>query len=133
VKRHSPEHPLQRQIADALRLEIAPPGKASRDGVVWWSVDHAAYAGTAPGARIGRGIVAGVPDLFVLHRGIAYMIEIKTEAGVLSDAQRSVATAVLAAGGHVGIARDDEEALACLDAWGIPRTRRLVLRAGVAA
>jgi hypothetical protein len=37
------EHPLQCQIADALRLEIAPPGKVSRDGVVWWSVDHAAY------------------------------------------------------------------------------------------
>jgi hypothetical protein len=31
------EHPLQRQIADALRLELAPPGKVSRDGVVWWS------------------------------------------------------------------------------------------------
>jgi hypothetical protein len=30
-----PEHPLQRQIADALRVEIAPPGKVSRDGVVW--------------------------------------------------------------------------------------------------
>ena len=48
--------------------------------MVWWSVDHASYAGTAPGARIGRGIVAGVPDLFVLHRGIAHMVEIKTEA-----------------------------------------------------
>jgi hypothetical protein len=24
-----PEHPLQRQIADALRLEIAPPGRVS--------------------------------------------------------------------------------------------------------
>jgi hypothetical protein len=35
------EHPLQRQVADALRLEIAPPGKVSRDGVAWWSVDHA--------------------------------------------------------------------------------------------
>ena len=31
------EHPLQRQIADALRLEIAPPGKVSRHGVVWWT------------------------------------------------------------------------------------------------
>jgi hypothetical protein len=51
-----PEHPLQRQIADALRLEISPPGKVSRDGVVWWSVDHASYSGTAPGARVGRGI-----------------------------------------------------------------------------
>ena len=58
---------LQKLIADALRLEIAPPGRVSHDGVVWRSVDHASYAGAAPGARIGRGIVAGVPDLFVLH------------------------------------------------------------------
>jgi hypothetical protein len=73
-----PEHPLHRQIADALRLEIAPPGKVSRDGVVWWSIYHASDAGTAPVARIGRGIVAGVPDVFVLHRGLAHMVEIKT-------------------------------------------------------
>ena len=33
------EHPLQRQIADALRLEIASSGNVSRDGVVWWSVE----------------------------------------------------------------------------------------------
>jgi hypothetical protein len=105
------EHPLQRQIADALRLEIAPPGKVSRDGVVWWSVDHASYAGTAPGARIGRGIVAGVPDLFVLHRGIAHMIEIKTPAGELSNPQQSVMAAVLASGGRVGVVRDAEEML----------------------
>ena len=70
--------------------------------------------------RVVRGIVAGVPDLFVLHRGIAHMIEIKTPAGVLSDAQRMVAIAVLAAGRHVGVARNADEALACLDAWGIP-------------
>jgi hypothetical protein len=41
--------------------------------------------GIAPGERIERSIVAGVPDLFVLHRGIAHMIEIKTPAGELSD------------------------------------------------
>ena len=39
--RHPPigEHPLQRPIADALRLEVAPPGEVSCDGVVWWSVE----------------------------------------------------------------------------------------------
>src|SRR6516162_6553247 len=89
-----PEHPLQRQIADALRLEIAPPSKVSRDGVVWWSVDHASYASAAPGARVGRGIVAGVPDLFVLFRRLAHIIEIKTPAGELSDPQKSVMAAV---------------------------------------
>src|SRR6516165_5955627 len=109
-----PEQPLQKQIADALRLEIAPPGKVSRDGVVWWSVDHANYAGTAPGSRIGRGIVAGVPDLFVLHRGIAHMVEIKTPAGELSDPQQSVMSAVLASGGRVGVVRNADEMLVLL-------------------
>jgi hypothetical protein len=112
------EHPLQRQIADALRLELAPPGKVSRDGVAWWSIDHASYAGTAPGPRVGRGIVAGVPDLFVLHRGIAHMIEIKTLAGELSDPQQSVMSAVLASGGRVGVVRDADEMLGLLDTLG---------------
>jgi hypothetical protein len=119
------EHPLQRQIADALRLEIAPPGKVSRDGVVWWSVDHAAYAGAAPGARVGRGIVAGVPNLFVLHRGIAHMVEVKMPAGELSDPQQSVMAAVLASGGRFGVVRNADEMLRLLDAWGVPRARRL--------
>jgi hypothetical protein len=29
------EHPLQKQICGALRIELAPPGKVPRDGVVW--------------------------------------------------------------------------------------------------
>jgi hypothetical protein len=101
----------------------------SRDGVVWWSVDHASYAGTAPGARVGRGIVASVPDLLVLHRGIAHMVEVKTSAGELSDSQQAVMSAVLAGGGRVGVVLDADQMLGLLDAWGIPRARRLVLAA----
>ena len=122
-----PEHSLQRQICDVLRMEIAPPGKVSKAGVVWWSVDMAAYSGEVPGIRIGRGIIAGVPDVFVLHAGRSYMIEIKTDAddARLSDAQRSVCAAVLASGGRVGVVRDAGETLHCLDAWQIPRARRI--------
>ena len=97
--------------------------------MVRWSVDHASYVGTAPGARTERGIVAGVPDLFVLHRGIAHMVVVKTPAGELSDPQQLVMAAVLAAGVHVGVVRNAEEMLGLLDAWGIPRARRLVVRA----
>jgi hypothetical protein len=75
----------------------------------------------------------GVPDLFVLFRGIAHMIEIKTQAGELSDPQQSVMAAVLAGGGRVGGVRDAEEMLGLLDAWGIPRARRLAMRGSVAA
>ena len=119
------EHPIQKRITDVLRLELAPPGKVSPAGVVWWSIDHANYAGEVPGVRIGRGIIAGILDMFVLHVGRAHMIEIKAEDGRLNDAQRSVAAAVLAAGGRVGVVRDENETLACLDRWQIPRARRV--------
>lgn len=120
-----PEHPLQKQIADVLRLELAPAGKVSRNGVVWWSVDHANYAGEVPGIRIGRGIISGIPDLLVLHRGNAYLIEIKTNDGELSDAQRGVLAACLAASCRVAVARDAWDVLDLLDKWNIPRAGRV--------
>jgi hypothetical protein len=56
------------------------------------------------------------------------MVEIKTSVGELSDPQQSVTPAVVASGGWAGVVRDAEEMLGLLDAWGIPRARRLVLR-----
>jgi hypothetical protein len=120
-----PEHPLQKQIVDVLTIEIAPPGKVSPDGVVWWCVDVANYAGEVPGIRVGRGIIAGIPDLLLLHHGAAFVIEIKAEDGTVSDAQRGVLTAVLAARGRVAVARDAAEVLTILDYWRIPRKRRV--------
>lgn len=120
-----PEHAIQKQIADVLRLEIAPAGKVSKAGVVWYSVDVSNYAGEVPGIRVGRGIIAGIPDLIILHRGRAFHIEIKTTEGELSDHQQALATAILIAGGQVGVARDASEVLALLDEWGIPRARRV--------
>lgn len=119
------EHPLQKQICDVLRIEIAPPGKVSRHGVVWWAIDHANYAGEVPGIRVGRGIIAGVQDLYLLYRGRAYHPEIKTTEGVMSAAQMSVSAAVLAAGGRVAVVRDAVELLACIDEWQIPRAHRI--------
>jgi hypothetical protein len=123
------EHPLQRRLVAVLRLEIAPAGKVSKHGVVWWSVDHANYAGEVPGVRLGRGIIAGVADTFLLYQGRAHFVEIKTVNGELSEPQRAVATAVLAAGGRFGVVRDEAELLACLDEWGIPRAHRVKVAA----
>lgn len=121
------EHPTQASIAGVLRLELAPPGKVSRNGVVWYSIDHANYAGEVPGIRIERGVIAGILDMFVLWRGLAHFLEIKTADGELSPAQQSVGAALLVAGGRVGVARDAAEVLGCLDTWGIPRAGRVRL------
>ena len=123
------EHPIQQQIASVLSIEIAPPGKISKVGVVWWSIDMANYAGEVPGVRIGRGIIAGIPDLFVLHLGYAHLIEVKAEDGELSDAQRSVMSAVMAGRGKVAVARNAWEVLDILDNWNIPRAKRVVVGA----
>lgn len=128
-----PEHSVQRVVADVLRLEIAPAGKVSRHGVCWWSVDHANYAGEVPGIRIGRGIVAGIPDVFVLAHGRSHFVELKTEQGQLSDPQRAVCSAVIASGGRVGVACCADDVLRLIDAWGIPRAHRVKLQQRVAA
>lgn len=120
-----PEFTLHRQIADAFRLEIAAPGRLSARGVCWWSVDFANYGGSTPGLRVARGIVAGIPDMFVLYNGTAHFLEIKADDGELSLAQRDVGTAILCAGGRFGLVRNASEALACLDRWDIPRAHRL--------
>lgn len=123
------ETPLQQMITAALRLEIAPPGKVSAHGVVWWAVDIACYGGSTPGLRTSRGVIAGVPDLFFLWRGVCHFIELKAADGVLSEAQQHVAAAVLAAGGKVGVATSIDQVLACLDTWRVPRARRCQLAA----
>jgi hypothetical protein len=116
---------LHKQIADTLRVEIAPPGRVSLAGVTWWSVDMAAYAGTVPGIRTGRGCIAGVPDIIVLYRGTAFFIEVKALDGVLSPAQQLVSAAILMGGAHYGVVRNASEALEQLDCWNIPRAHRI--------
>lgn len=117
-----PESALHQQVAQVLAIELAPPGKASRAGTVWWSVDIANYGGKTPGLRTKRGVIAGIPDIYVQHQGRAHFIELKApEGGVVSVEQRSVGAAIQVCGGRWEVARSAEQVLAALDAWNIPR------------
>jgi hypothetical protein len=118
------EHPLQREITKVLAIELAPAGRVSPWGVCWYAIDHAHYAGINPGARIGRGIVAGIADVFVIWRGRAHFVELKAADGILSEPQQAVMSALLAAGGQCGIACSSPDVLRLLDAWHVPRSGR---------
>jgi hypothetical protein len=122
---------LHREIAQVLRLEIAAPGHVSADGVVWWSVDIAAYAGVAPGLRTARGVIAGIPDIIVVYRGCAFFIELKALDGLLSPAQERVAASILLADSRYGVARSADEVCALLDQWAIPHRRRIKTQSGI--
>jgi len=120
-----PEHALQRQAADALRLELGPPGRLCPGGVVWYAIDMAGYTGAVPGTRVGRGCCAGVLDFFFLHRGTGHFAEQKRSDGSLSAEQMVMCSALLLAGGRVGVFDDAEALFRLIDAWGIPRARRI--------
>lgn len=122
------EHPLQAQISRLLTLEIARPGKVSRAGVVWFSLDIASYSEDEIARTwAARGVVAGVPDIFLMFRGRVYCVELKAEDGAVSAAQQSLAIAITVAGGRVGFASSAEEMLAIIDEWRIPRNKRTML------
>jgi len=120
------EHSVQAQVAHLLAIEIAPAGQASCWGVLWFSIDHANAAGL-PALRTRRGIVAGVPDVYLQHNGRAHFIELKTAVGRVSSAQRDMAAQLITAGSPVAVARDGNEVLQLLDQWNIPRHRRTTL------
>lgn len=126
---HIPEHSIQRTVAGVMRLEVAREGHISEAGVCWFSIDMANSHDAVPGIRMARGIPAGVPDMIVLYQGRAHWIELKSRDGAVSDPQRSLAATLLLSGCRIGVARDEGEVLACLDAWQIPRKRRVKVAA----
>lgn len=124
-----PEHKTQATICRVLGLEICAPGRLSRHGVTWWCIDIADYAGV-PGTRVARGIIAGIPDFFLLYRGRAFFIELKRgQTGELSGPQQWLLPVLAAAGSMIGVARDEREVLALIDEWQIPRANRVTLAA----
>ncbi|MBF0562273.1 MAG: VRR-NUC domain-containing protein [Alphaproteobacteria bacterium] len=81
--------------------------------------------GLARGQRLkAMGTRAGWPDLQVLYAGHAFLIELKSEAGRLSDDQLGTHRRIMNAGCPVVVARTLEEVDAALCSWGIPLRRR---------
>ena len=72
-------------------------------------------------ARFKRlGVVPGVPDLVTIDRdGIARFLEIKTENGSLSKAQRDLRDRLIAMRVPFAVARSIDDARLALDCWGV--------------
>jgi len=122
------EHATQRAICRTLGYEIAPPGRISADGVCWLAIDHAQIV---PRSMQDRGVIPGIPDVLILWRGAHFWIEIKRygPAAVLSPEQQALIPHLIGAGDKVGLVRDVGETLLLLDAWSIPRRRRVTVTA----
>ena len=120
----APEDDLHKQIADALRLLLIEEMPDGSPGAMWWTVEHRNAVSAIEGARRKAcGVIAGLPDLWFLCRGRTFCIELKTDGGVLSDAQKKLHPRMEWHGMPLAVCRNLDQVLAQLKAWGLPVRR----------
>jgi hypothetical protein len=69
------------------------------------------------------GVVPGMPDVIIINNGKVYGLELKTDAGRLSDHQHNTIEAMQRAGATVAVAHGIDQAIAQLEQWRLLRGR----------
>jgi hypothetical protein len=114
-RRAYPEQSIQRDALDHFRWR----------GVPNTFVFHCPNGGQRSPieARIlkGLGVVAGVPDLLIVHRGQLYALELKAECGRVTEIQAACHKRLRDAGARVAVAAGIDEAVRQLTSWGLLR------------
>lgn len=112
--RADPEEQLQRAIVAHLLLRAHPD-------VLWWHCPNGGKRSKAAAGRLkAMGTKPGIPDLnFILLDGSPAFMELKSDAGRLSPAQKAFEDKCAKLGvAHVVIS-DIDTALRVLEAWEI--------------
>ena len=116
-RRARPEAAIQRAVFQHLRARGAP-------GVFAFHPANGGYRKPVEAAIMkGLGVVAGVPDVFAVHNGRCFAMEIKAEGGRATDKQLACIAALREAGAFTCIAEGLDRALDVLESWGILRGR----------
>jgi hypothetical protein len=114
-RRASPEAQIQRAVFEHLRIRGAP-------GVFAFAVPNGGYRRPIEAAILkGLGVRAGVPDLFCVHHGRCFALELKAEGGRATDKQLACLAALRDAGAITATAEGLDAALRTLQAWGVLR------------
>jgi len=114
-RRQRPEAQIQRAVFQHLRARGAP-------GLFAFHPANGGYRKPVEAAIMkGLGVVAGTPDVFIVHNGRCFAMELKIEGGRATQKQHECIAALERAGAFTCIAEGLDRALACLTAWGLLR------------
>lgn len=109
------EEAIHRAVVELLQRACLP-------GVDWTHMPSGEARGPGVGGKLkGMGVKPGWPDLILVKGGVLHGLELKTEDGRVSPAQRAAHEALAAAGAHVTVAHGLDAAVAALKAWGMVR------------
>lgn len=111
------EETLHRAIVAMIVAEASP-------GVIVFHVPNGGRRGKAEAGRLkAMGTLAGMPDLIVIANGRCHGLEIKTDRGRLSTAQKAMAVRFARAGCPFEVARSVGAARTILASWGARASR----------
>ncbi len=117
-RRAAPEAAIQRAVFQHIRQRGALDLFA-------FHVPNGGYRKPIEAAILkGLGVVAGVPDIILIHRGRVYGLELKAEGGRSTEKQLETIAAMGAAGAYCCVAEGLDRALAALEMWGLLKGRR---------
>jgi hypothetical protein len=109
--RAQPETAIHRAVVAHLRTRGVP-------GLVWWHTPNGGRRNRIEGAILnGLGVRPGVADLIFLYDGRAFALELKTDAGRPTIAQRQFVSDFNAAGGTAVITNGLDQALRTIEHW----------------
>lgn len=108
-----PEQEIQRQVFAHIRARACP-------GVFAFAVPNGVHSSVRTGLALkAAGLVAGVPDICVIHRATSHFLELKAGRNKPTLQQKHVMDLLSLAGARVAVAYSLDEALYTLECWGI--------------
>jgi hypothetical protein len=110
-----PEQQIQRAVIDHLRWRAVP-------GVFTFHPANGGWRSAVEAAIFkSLGVVAGVPDIIIIHGGRCYGLELKSVNGRLTDVQRIAHERLREAGALIAVVHGIDAALAQLAEWQLLR------------
>jgi hypothetical protein len=100
------EAEIQKAVFQQLRT------RAHQDAVFW-------HVPNGPEARRKAGYLEGCHDVHVWHRGNFFTLELKADKGRATEAQLKFRDRINGTGGFSMVVTGLDNAVACLEGWGI--------------
>ena len=116
-KRANPETEIQVAVLAHINQRGVP-------GLVAWHTPNGGFR-TPIEAKIFKtmGVKSGIPDVFLLHGGRLYALELKAPGGKPTETQLCTLAELHTAGAIIEIAVGLDEAIETLENWGLLRGR----------
>jgi hypothetical protein len=115
AKRKKPEQAIQRAVFDNIRCRGMP-------GVYAFHPANGGYRKPIEASILkSLGVVAGTPDVIIVHQGKCFAMELKAANGKMAESQIEAISRLQRAGAITAVCVGLDVALRTLEGWGILR------------